>query len=400
MSKIKEMIKKNPIKSYLILILAITSFYFILLFIFLGIACIPLCNQTNSMLNLTETSHILAIVYTPSSETIINLEFLASIIVLLGGFGGFCYIFFSFCDSYISEKRIIYGFIGFYLIISIIDIFILLLFNFEIIELFFLLGFFIVTLIIARITSFVLDEIENNYENRNLIIKFLRRDEPEPVLSNFFDSISRKIIEDYEKTTFYIFLLLILIVYFGYLMDFNILSIISAILFCLLILHGYSQLVLIKKPSTNIELKKENRSFIFPSAATTASYVTLNNVFILNDNGDFLKILKNNENKSEIIKISKYCICSIQDNDYEIYIKDNPLDKIYKKILMFFIYVIAILFVFLIIYSLFELFFFPTKSNIISLSIFFISLGISIAIIIIIYLNRDKFQNLFNRIFH
>lgn len=399
MNLIKETwrIKNNPIQWYLGIILIITAFYSFLLIPIFGTAYTSLNNENTLIFNITETSYLTSIIYNPASDNQINFEFVASIIVLIGGFGGFCYIFFLFCDSYISEKKVTSGFFGLYLLTFIIDIVYLNHILFEEtkeFEKFFLISLIVVSFIILCITILVLKEIKKNYENRKSIINFLKNVEQKPVTFKFIETISRMIIKNYELFIGYILLLTFSIICYGFLKGFNILSIISTILFCLLILHGYSQLILMKIPSVNIELKKQNNSLI-SSIINHNPHEILNDVFILNYSEDTLKILKNKEN--EIIEISKYCICSIQNNDYEIYTEKISFNEVIQIFLKIIIYAIPTVILSFIIYLPIGLLFFTPQSEIVLQSIFFISLGISIAII---YLIRDKFQNLFNRIFH
>ena len=294
-------------------------------------------------------------------------------IALFGGFGGFCYVFFSIQDGSFSEKKeILYGFWGFLIIILFLDTFLLLPLiagswqSQKFFELSFLLVFFIVTLTIAFFFNLVFYTIEENYENRISIINFLKKNDQKNVVSHFFDSLSREIIRKNDIFVTYVFLLMVSMIFFGIIMNFNPLSIISMILFSLAIFNGYSRLILLKEPPSNIELIKQNPSLLISSINYTPP-VRLSNIFILKESNGFLTILTKKENDRKIITFSKNCICSIQDNEYEIFEEKNyPLfNLIIKRILRFVLSIIS----FYVAFVILKFFFLPTQDWIIFLSV-------------------------------
>jgi len=182
--------------------------------------------------------------------------------------------------------------------------------------------------------------------------------------------------------------------FFGIIEGFNFLTTISIILMNLLILNGYSQLIHLAEPNADIELIKQNDPL--PSLTTTifSTPKRFSSVFILRDSTDYMTILTDNSNNNEIITISKSCICSIHDNEYQIFRESGfPFGKKAWKLL---VYVILVPLLFWVIFKILGLFLFPTQDW----GVFFFVLIISIILaLIVIWIFRKKINHYFDKIF-
>jgi hypothetical protein len=378
MSNFRTKVEQNPVKYYSWLIFSFTLF-FIGLILIVGTTTIISFNQlVESFFNSANMSVVSSIASNPSSGQIINMNFLASMITLFGGFGGFCYVFFSIRDGKFSNKdELVYSFEGFLIIILFLDA---LLFASiisgkwyapKITELIFLLALPIFAIIFSFFFKIVFSSIEENYNQRISIIKFLEKSDDKIVISPIFDTTVRDLIRNFESYTFYIFLLLVGMIFLGIFQDFNPLTIISSILFSLIILIGYSRLITLKTPTSNIKLI----SRVSPKISASDSFnEDFSNIFIVSESADFITILSNKQEDKKIQSFSKNCICSIQDNWYEIYEeKKHPIALWYlTRTIRSTLTILAFYVVFLVLKT-----FIPTKESWI---LFFVVLIVSIIV--------------------
>lgn len=322
MRSLKELVDTNPVKCYLLLIYSITLFFVVLFVIIMGTIYISMNQLIGSFFNTVNMS-VLSSDSSTSSLFHINFDFITSMITLFGGFGGFCYLFFSIPEGKISQSdKFQYIFKGFLIVILFLDVFLgisLITGSFQTpknIEMGFLIAFPIIAVMFAIPFGIVFNTIEENYEHRVAIINFLRKCDDKIIISPKIDPVSRAIFQSDETFSMYIFILLIGMIFYGALQDFNPLTIISTILFSLIIYIGYSHLISLGSSTSDIELIKQEDQKKNPDDRHS---LRLSNIFILKESSDFFTVLTKKQGEDKILTISKYCVCSIRDHEYEIF---------------------------------------------------------------------------------
>lgn len=322
MRSLRERVDENPVKCYLLLTYSFTLFFLVLFMIIMGTVYISMNHLMGSFFNTVNMSALSSDVST-SSLFHINLDFLASMITLFGGFGGLCYLFFSIREGKISQnERFQYVFEGFLIVILFLDVFLgISLFTGtlqtqKIIEMGFLIAFPIIAVIFSIPFRIVFNTIEENYEHRVAIVNFLRKSNEKIIISPKIDPVSRAIFRSDETFSAYIFILLIGMIFYGALQNFNPLTIISTILFSLIIYIGYSRLISLSSSTTDIELIKQEDRERNPDGRNSLG---LSNIFVLKESSDFFTVLTKKHGVDKILTISKNCVCSIRDHEYEIF---------------------------------------------------------------------------------
>ncbi len=379
MRTLRERVEQDPVKYYLLLVYVFTAFFLVLLGIIGGTTFVSANHLVGSMFNSTNVSTMSSDISTFYGFHI-NLDFLAAMITLFGGFGGFCYLFFSIRDNKFSQKdEFQYAFEGFSTIILFLDVFLFVsLFSGtwqtqKIIEIFYLIAFPLIAVIFAIPFIIIFNSIEENYEHRISIINFLRKSENKIIISPKIDPVSRAIFKSYETFSVYIFILLIGMIFYGILQDFNPITIISMILFSLIIFSGYARLISLKSSTSDIELL--NRG-IHSSNVNNNQSCHFSNVFILKESVDYFTILTNRLGENKIFTLSKGCICTIRDNEYEIF-----KEKTHPLAIWILTRTVRIVLTMVVFYAIFEIlvYFIPTKQNwILFFAILIVSLFISV----------------------
>jgi hypothetical protein len=322
MKKFQSNVEKNPLKYYSILILLFTLFFIGLILVIGWTTLISFNHLVETMFNSINMTVVSSNAQISPENNVIDLNFFTSLIALFGGFGGFCYVFFSIRDGKISDN-LRYAFEGFLSIILFLDV---LLFISLISgkwqtpkmgELIFLLAIPLIAIIFGYLFRVIFNTIEENYHARISIIKFLKKNDDNVVISPFIGNIVREINQNYETYSFYIFLVLVGMIFLGIFQNFNPLTIISSILFSFIIFIGFSRLIMLKTPTADIVLiRRQNPEILTPLDLSLPDF---SNIFILAESSDYITILTNKNDEKKILSFSKNCICSVRDNWYEIY---------------------------------------------------------------------------------
>jgi NADH:ubiquinone oxidoreductase subunit K len=360
MKKFRNQIQDSPLKYYSWLIISFTLFFVGLIAVIGATTLVSFNHFVEVMFNSTNMSVISSFSQTNSSEHLIDMNFLASMITLFGGFGGFCYVFYSIRDGKLPDKEeIANSFEGFLIIILFLDIllFISLISGKwdtpKIFELAFLLVLPCIAIGYGFIFSPIFNSIEENYVHRKSIIEFLKKTDDNIVISSTIDASLRDLVRNFELYSTYIFLLLIGVIFFGIFQNFNPFTIISSILFCLIMYSGFSRLIMLKIPTSNIQLIQRYNSELGSSSE-------FSDVFILKESSDYITILTNKEDDKKIVSFSKNCVCSIHDNNYEIH--EDKQHRVGIWILTRALRIVLIMIAFYIIFKIFG-FFFPINRN-------------------------------------
>src|SRR5208283_1354732 len=269
MLDIKDKIKKNPLRYYLLLLLLITAFIMIFFVITFVVSAKPIIGTLTYFFNTTNVSTTLNFFNSPHANnaitiyinnssvngtikdapisTNLNFDSISTILAIFGAFGVLTYLFYSMKEGSFSDgedKKIIYGFYGtlsiilFLVIVVALSVF----YNFfpwdKLPEIGFLSLIFIILIVIAILFNLVFKEFEDNYENRMNLIRFLEIGNSQTISDNI-DNFCRWIIGMEESVALYTFLLILFIPIFGYLIGLNILSIIFLEFVIFLLFGGF-----------------------------------------------------------------------------------------------------------------------------------------------------------------
>lgn len=423
MISLKERIKENPIKFFIIILIGIFIFLSISFVITLGISYNPTINVVSSFFNKTNISTTLDFFISspvnnstsqgnisassssngPLYNNTLNFDSISSIIALLGSFGVISYLFYSIKEGTLSKtdnKKLFYGYLGF---LGIIIIFIAIVIasliqgkfpigkQFEIIS---LIVFLFFTLLIAALFKEVNDEIEENYKNRSKLIEFLEVQNSDAVIWQPIDNFARLIVLHNDFFSIYVFVLICLIPVLGILIGLNLLSIIFFEIMIFTIFSGFCRLIRLCDENSEITLNRQPYSW-------QDSYFSenLSKVFFLTSYDDYyFKILT----KKGYISILKNEVITIHDNEVIIFKgKENlsPLNIWIKRMVRFVLssiiaYIFYLILLFFIIYI--GIFIYPDLQQITpeNLSLLLVTIqGISIAsIFCIIGLCRKRFD--------
>jgi hypothetical protein len=335
---IKEKVKRNPIKFFILLLIGIFVFLSISFITTLVISYNPTTEIVSSFFNKTNVSTTLNFFISaqennstsqgnistkiPANNAFndaFSFDSISSIIALLGLFGIFSYLFYSIKDGTLSkteDKKLFYSFLGG---LGIIILFIAIVIGsylqgkiliekqFEIVGLIIFLFF---TLSIAILFKIINDEIEENFKNRSEIIDFLEIRSKNAVICQPIDNFARFIvlISDFFSTI--VFVLICVIPVFGVLIGLNLLSIIFFEIMIFTVFSGFCRLIRLCEGNSNITLNHHLYS------AYSCSSEDLSTIFFLISNDDsYFKLLT----KKGSITILKNEVITIHDNDVIIF---------------------------------------------------------------------------------
>ena len=359
MINLKDKVVENPIKFFILTLIGIFIFLFIVFIITLDISYKPTINTVSSFFIKTNVSTTLDFFISSSVNNSINpvdsstnslfssfnFNSVSSLLALIGSLGFFSYFFYSIKEGTLSKtdnKKILYGFFGFMIIIF---LFIAIVFvssfqakfpiekQYEIIGLFIFLFF---TALIAALFKNVNDEIEENYENRTKIIDFLEIKNPKVVFWQPIDNFSRYIVLNNDFFSTFVFILIYLIPISGILIGLNLISIIFIEIMIFAIFSAFCRLIKLCEGYSNITLNHQlySREYSFSSE-------DLSKVFFLpNLEDSYFKILT----KKGYITILKNEVITIHDIDVIIFKEKGkllPLNIWIKRIVRFVLSAVA-----------------------------------------------------------